>query len=251
MPLERIASFTYLHEAELARALLESAGIEAHVADRHLVGLDWQMASALGGVKLLVASEDASAAREVLAAPPAALDADEAPEAFDPAAACPKCGAEGTPENRLDRRVRAFSMLTGVLPLTIGRYRLACPACGTRWRAVPPHRGLLRVLADLAALSVLALAWLPRRLLAVLRPLLSRDTFACWRCGAEFASGAASCPACGVSLPGRVAYAQRVRPGHTYDGACASCHLPFARSEYAPGADPRCASCGAALPLPR
>ncbi|MBM4383550.1 MAG: DUF2007 domain-containing protein [Deltaproteobacteria bacterium] len=254
MPLERVASFTYLHEAELARALLESAGIEAHVADQHLVGLDWQMASALGGVKVLVAAEQAAAARDVLAAPPeesAAFEASDSPEPLDEAARCPKCGAEGVPANQLDRRLRAFSMLTVPLPFTIGRHRLACEACGTRWRAVPEHRGFLRALANLGALLVLALLGvlsLSLRGIGGVRAIFSRDVFACWKCGAQFASGAAACPSCGNALPGRIAYAQRVTPGRAYDGACAQCHLPYANSDYAAATERRCSSCQAALP---
>lgn len=45
------AAFTNVHEAHLARSVLEAAGIEATIADEHLVSMTWTYSNAVGGVK--------------------------------------------------------------------------------------------------------------------------------------------------------------------------------------------------------
>ena len=57
-----VATYLYPHEAHIARASLESAGIPAVLADEHTINTDWLYAQALGGVKLLV--DEARAAEE-------------------------------------------------------------------------------------------------------------------------------------------------------------------------------------------
>ncbi|MGI9104416.1 MAG: hypothetical protein ACR2IF_18385 [Terriglobales bacterium] len=68
-----IRKFRDLPEALLAKGALESAGIESHLLDENLVRLDWFYSNAIGGVRLCVRREDASAAFRVLNEP--ALDA--------------------------------------------------------------------------------------------------------------------------------------------------------------------------------
>jgi hypothetical protein len=63
-----IRSFWYLAEAELAKGLLESAGIHSLLFDENIVSMGWY-ANAVGGVKLQVAPEDAEAANEILSQP--------------------------------------------------------------------------------------------------------------------------------------------------------------------------------------
>jgi hypothetical protein len=62
-----IATFGTPVEAQLARNLLEEAGIESVLADAETVGMLWHVGSALGGVKLQVAEADEARARAVLA----------------------------------------------------------------------------------------------------------------------------------------------------------------------------------------
>jgi hypothetical protein len=61
-----IRSYWNLMEAELARGLLDSAGIEAFLFDDNMVRLDWFNANALGGVKLRVDASNVEAANRVL-----------------------------------------------------------------------------------------------------------------------------------------------------------------------------------------
>ncbi len=74
-----IRSFWGLLEAELAKGLLESAGIESFLFDDNMVRMDWFNANALGGVKLRVDAQNVDAANRILreAADEAASEVDE------------------------------------------------------------------------------------------------------------------------------------------------------------------------------
>ena len=48
-----VGRYTYPHEADLARAILELNDIEAWVLDVHQVQTRWHLSAALGGVKVL------------------------------------------------------------------------------------------------------------------------------------------------------------------------------------------------------
>jgi hypothetical protein len=63
-----IRSFWYLAEAELAKGLLESAGIQSVLFDENIVNMGWY-GNAVGGVKLQVSPEDVEAANEILNQP--------------------------------------------------------------------------------------------------------------------------------------------------------------------------------------
>jgi hypothetical protein len=67
MPMVVVSAFTSVHEAHLARSVLQAAGIEATVADEHLVSMYWLYSNAIGGVKVLVPEAQAQEARDVLA----------------------------------------------------------------------------------------------------------------------------------------------------------------------------------------
>jgi hypothetical protein len=71
-----VSAFTSVHEAHLARSVLQAAGIEATVADEHLVSMYWLYSNAIGGVKVLVPEAQAQHAKDLLAS---CIDALEAP----------------------------------------------------------------------------------------------------------------------------------------------------------------------------
>ena len=253
MPLVRIASFREAHFAHAARALLESAGLEARLADEHLIGNNWLYSNGLGGVKLLVPAANQEEARALLesAALPTSTNAEAVSDAdgLDDDNRCPRCGGRAESADDFDRRLRALSLLAVPLPVTIGRYRMQCTTCDHTWRALPPRRGVLWVLADalaLLALLVLGLLALPHRLVRAARAALQPSSFACWSCGAQFPRGAPQCPNCQIALPRTHDYASLVQPGRAYDATCAACHLPYLRCEYlSDGREHRCSACSA------
>ena len=61
-----IRAFWGLLEAQLAKGLLDSHGIESFLFDDNMVRMDWFNANALGGVKLRVDTRNVEAANRVL-----------------------------------------------------------------------------------------------------------------------------------------------------------------------------------------
>lgn len=84
-----VGRFHDLHEAELAAALLRSAGIAAEVADHHLIAMDPLMQRAVGGLRVMTPPHQADDARAILdqaAAGAFAADEDDGPDDLPPAA---------------------------------------------------------------------------------------------------------------------------------------------------------------------
>ncbi len=61
-----IRAFWGLLEAQLAKGLLDSHGIETFLFDDNMVRMDWFNANALGGVKLRVDTHNVEAANQIL-----------------------------------------------------------------------------------------------------------------------------------------------------------------------------------------
>lgn len=65
-----VATFFTVDLAQMAKTHLEGSGIPAFIPDEQTVSVQPLYASAIGGVRLMVAEEDAGRAREILAQPP-------------------------------------------------------------------------------------------------------------------------------------------------------------------------------------
>ncbi|HET6576616.1 MAG TPA: DUF2007 domain-containing protein [Fimbriiglobus sp.] len=64
--LTTVATFDLAAKAEVAKNVLDEAGIPAVIADAEVVAMDWLMAVAVGGIKVQVREEDAERAAAVL-----------------------------------------------------------------------------------------------------------------------------------------------------------------------------------------
>ncbi len=64
--LTTVASYDIAAKAQLARNVLEAAGIPAVVTDQEIVAMDWLISNAVGGIKVQVREEDADRAAAVL-----------------------------------------------------------------------------------------------------------------------------------------------------------------------------------------
>lgn len=142
--MKTIATFPDLAGAEVARAALEAEGIPASIPDSHLAGLDWRLGTALGGVRLQVATEHVEAADVFLAQNLSGelAEIEEFTERSTDGPRCPACGSSSVARDPLVRRAKALALLflpflLLVLPfLAAARRRLRCEACGHTWRAV-------------------------------------------------------------------------------------------------------------------
>jgi len=134
--METVANFPDLASAQLAQSLLEAEGIAATIPDEHLAGIDWQLSTALQGVRLQVAREDLDAAKELLAEQ---FAPDDDADATAEKSLCPKCGVELTEPYHWLRRRKGLTMLFAPLlliwPLIArGKPKYECPKCRQLFR---------------------------------------------------------------------------------------------------------------------
>jgi ribosomal protein L37E len=128
-----VRSYTNVHEAHLAKSVLEARGIEAFIANEHLVSMVWTYSNAIGGVKVVVPEERADEATQILqsgADPlegPFALGPRPADEASD---ACRRCGASAFASRPRGLWFAILSWLMVGIPVSSARRRRYCGACG-------------------------------------------------------------------------------------------------------------------------
>lgn len=134
-----VARYFEPSEAHVVRALLESAGLDATVADDHHVTLNYPLSTALGGVRVQVPADQAGAAAELVEAYTRgeleSAIADGA-GAEDAPPACPACGSQ-----RFKPRVSGGSKLLAVAVFLFGSATFptresvyACNDCGHHWK---------------------------------------------------------------------------------------------------------------------
>jgi len=139
---ETVGTYPDLISAQLAQSLLEAEGIEAWIPDENVAGIDWQMGTALQGIRLQVAPRDLLSAAALLAAPGVSFDGENAPREEAPADAdvrCPHCGSTLMGPGRWRRRLKALTMF---LPLLILLWpilvrlgpKFECLQCGRLWK---------------------------------------------------------------------------------------------------------------------
>jgi Putative prokaryotic signal transducing protein len=122
--------FRDIPEAMLARGKLESAGVDAVLADDNTVRMDWLWSNLLGGVKILVDPEDFARASEILNEPiPSDLEFDAAGVYRQPR--CPKCQSLDINFEELDPV--AYASLF-IFPLPLQRDGWICHACNHAWQ---------------------------------------------------------------------------------------------------------------------
>lgn len=147
-----VATFLYVHEAEMARALLEARGIEAFVQDGEMARANWMLATAIGGVKLEVAAADARRAVEILEADHSGepVDWEERPETVGGGPApptgeatgaarpedetCPGCGSRDVTFRRFSKGAIILTILFLGVPILILRRRFTCNSCLRTWK---------------------------------------------------------------------------------------------------------------------
>lgn len=125
--LKTVATFSFPHEAHIARAKLESEGIPALVADEHTINMQWLYSNAMGGVRLQVPASAAEQAKEVLAQD---YSEDLIAEVGDDPYVCPSCGSPDV-AFYVKGRVMAFLMFILMeFPFWPFRRKIKCESCG-------------------------------------------------------------------------------------------------------------------------
>jgi len=133
-----IRQFRDLPQALLAKGSLESAGIECALVDDNVVRMDWFWSNAMGGIKVMVKAEDASASDEVLNQPiPEHLEVPGIGDYEQPR--CPKCGSLDINFRELDPATYlglGGSCLGVFIPIPLYRRAWNCHACNAEWEEV-------------------------------------------------------------------------------------------------------------------
>ncbi len=159
--LQIIETFANPWQAELARARLVGEGIAAVIADEHLVGMDWMLSSAVGGVKLKVPEEEVERAKELLKgeAPLSELHLVTAEDETQPR--CPTCRSEDLYRESWSRGGFFLGAVFFGFPIPVFRRRWRCRHCGAVWKRgqlVPAAREMSSAEEDAEADAQAALA---------------------------------------------------------------------------------------------
>jgi hypothetical protein len=112
---------------------LESAGIQAFLADDILIRLHWLWSNALGGIKLWVRGNEGVEARELLEAGiPGTFEVEGLGEYEQPQ--CPNCESLDVSFEELDRKIAHTGLLVS-LPIPAVKHGWSCHSCGHTWDA--------------------------------------------------------------------------------------------------------------------
>lgn len=151
--LTQVASYTTAIEAHLARLRLEEEGIPAFIFNEHLVGLQWDMSQAFGGVAVYVPRGYIAQARTAIGAHDAGAFALEEPE---PAPTCPRCGGGDIVRKRTSWKAAMLAAHVAAVPLYFRPATLRCQHCAHEWD-LPLTRRYSLVAIGLAALVAAAI----------------------------------------------------------------------------------------------
>lgn len=123
-----IATYSFPHEAHVAKANLDAAGIPAYIADEHTINMQWLYSNALGGVRLKVPAQYAEQAREVLAQDFSHLLEEEFGEEIE--SMCSKCGSKNVSPYTKGKKPAFLVFLLLGFPLFFYQHGLRCKDCG-------------------------------------------------------------------------------------------------------------------------
>lgn len=125
--LATVASFSFPHEAHVAKARLEAEGVPAFIADENTINMQWLYSNALGGVRVQVPSQFAGKAKEILA-----QDLSDVVESeFGTSElTCPKCGGADLESYTKGKKPAFIVFLLLGFPLFFYKHGYKCRTCG-------------------------------------------------------------------------------------------------------------------------
>ena len=127
-----VRQYRELSEAQVARGVLESAGIACYLRDENAVRLEWVWSNLLGGVWLQVREEDREAAEEILTQPiPEQIPLDDDEHFNQPR--CPSCSSLDIHFQAIHERLGMASVLA-FYPIPLPKRAWICASCRAEWR---------------------------------------------------------------------------------------------------------------------
>lgn len=148
--METVGNFPDLASAQVSQSVLKARGIATLIPDEYLAGVDWQLITALKGIRLQVAPADVEQAKWLLAqtSPAPDFSAENDAEDGNEQEACPRCGSTLVGPPPWKRRLKAASFLFPALVFLWPVFALAvgnrtCFSCGLAWdHEAPPVEDL-------------------------------------------------------------------------------------------------------------
>lgn len=137
-----IQTFTYPHEAHLAKAFLESEGVDSEIRDELTVQVNNFYSNAVGGVKLVVREEDYDRGVEVLikgdylnniAKPAPVIEYVLVENDFD-ATCCPFCKSENISIKKEPNIWTVVVLLVASIAFPIFKRSYKCYDCEKQWK---------------------------------------------------------------------------------------------------------------------
>jgi len=131
-----IGIFINLVDAELARAFLQSYGIEAEVENKYIVGVQWLYSNAVGGLRLMVDEDYADKAELLLQD----VHGDKFKISDNEVAGsiCPKCSSNKTERSSSPGRSIGFLMLIAFPLIALFPFfdyeKWTCTQCEHKWK---------------------------------------------------------------------------------------------------------------------
>jgi len=126
----QIASFSFPHEAHIAKASLEAANIPASIADEHTINMDWLYSNALGGVRLFVPIEYAEEAKSIIEQDYSNNVDQEFEEIIEEKKTCLSCGSEQLEAYTIGKKPAYLVFLLLGFPLFFYKHGVRCQSCG-------------------------------------------------------------------------------------------------------------------------
>ncbi|CAH0538885.1 DUF2007 domain-containing protein [Vibrio marisflavi] len=123
-----VARFSFPHEAYIAKASLEAAGIDSFVADEHTINMQWLYSNAMGGVRLLVREVDLDSAVELLNTDfSESVVYQESQLGIDH---CPNCGSDKLVPFTQGKKPAFIVFILLGFPLFFYKHGYRCEQCG-------------------------------------------------------------------------------------------------------------------------
>lgn len=135
MDLEVVKTFDNYFSANISLTKLQAAGFECYLKDEYTVTIDPILTNAIGGIKLVVKSDDFADAKKLL---------DQFDEEYTKSITCPKCGSHSF---SYIAKPGATNYLTAILTWIFSSYAIApdyvyqCGNCGYECERLPENPG--------------------------------------------------------------------------------------------------------------
>ena len=126
----QIASFSFPHEAHIAKASLDAANIPATIADEYTINMDWLYSNALGGVRVFVPKEYEEEARALIEQDYSYLVDQEFEEIIEEKKTCSSCGSSELEAFTIGKKPAFLVILLLGFPLFFYKHGVRCKICG-------------------------------------------------------------------------------------------------------------------------